>query len=66
MSITDSVISLKDGNIANILNRAFVIHEGPEDFANPCGTCGQRISCGINGSLNGYTDISFEQDIVMW
>ena len=47
VSITDSVISLQAGNLANILNRAIVIHKGPDDFANPCGTCGQRISCGI-------------------
>ena len=48
VSITDSIISLQDGNIANILNRAIVIHEGPDDFvASGCTTCSSRVACGI-------------------
>ena len=47
VSITDSVISLKDGNDANILNRAIVIHEAADDFTGLSGNAGQRIACGI-------------------
>ena len=47
ISITDSVISLQDGNAANIFNRAIVIHQDPDDFMGASGNAGARISCGI-------------------
>ena len=46
ISLTDSVISLKDGNIANILNRAIVIHANADTFTD-ASSAGDRISCGI-------------------
>ena len=46
ISLTDSVISLQEGNAANILNRAIVIHQNADDFAD-VGSAGNRISCGI-------------------
>ena len=47
ISLTDSVISLQTGNVANILGRAIVIHELPDDFMGASGNAGSRISCGI-------------------
>ena len=46
VSLTDSVISLKDGNVANILNRAIVIHANADTFTD-ASSAGDRISCGI-------------------
>ena len=46
VSITDSLISLMDGNAANILNRAIVVHAQPDDFTNVA-SAGDRISCGV-------------------
>lgn len=45
--ITDSIITMQQDNIANILNRAIVIHEDVDDFAGESGNAGSRISCGI-------------------
>ena len=50
ISITDSVISLQEGNTANVLNRAIVIHQDRDNFMggiNGTGMSGNRISCGI-------------------
>ena len=47
ISLSDSVISLKDGNTANILNRAIVIHQNADTFSGASGNAGSRISCGI-------------------
>jgi len=47
ISLTDSVISLQTGNIANILNRAIVILQNADDFGQPTGNAGNKISCGI-------------------
>ena len=47
ISFTDSVISLQEGNTANILNRAIVIHQDPDDFKGASGNAGARIACGI-------------------
>ena len=47
VSITDSVISLQDGNTANILNRAIVIHASADDFAGASGNAGARLACGV-------------------
>ena len=46
VSITDSLISLMDGNAANILNRAIVVHEDPDDLSDVT-SAGARISCGV-------------------
>ena len=43
---------MTDGNIANILNRAIVIHEKADDFAGASGNAGSRISCGIIEEYN--------------
>ena len=42
-------MSLQEGNAANILNRAIVIHQDPDDFTsgNASGNAGARIACGI-------------------
>jgi len=47
VSIKDSVISLQEGNIANIMGRAIVVHELPDDFAGESGNAGARQSCGV-------------------
>ena len=47
IALTDSVISLQTRSIANILNRAIVIHALPDDFSQPTGAAGARHSCGI-------------------
>ena len=47
ITLTDSVISLQDGNTANILNRAIVIHANADTFTGASGNAGNRISCGI-------------------
>ena len=47
ISLTDSVISLQTGSVANILGRAIVIHADPDDFTGASGNAGNRISCGI-------------------
>ena len=47
IALTDSVISLQSGNVANILNRAIVIHADPDVFSQPTGAAGARHSCGI-------------------
>ena len=47
ISLTDSVISLHPGSIANIFNRAIVIHALPDIFSQPTGAAGARHSCGI-------------------
>ena len=47
ISITDSIISLRDGNAAKILGRSFVIHQNVDQFTQPTGNAGTKISCGI-------------------
>ena len=47
ISISDSVISLQDGNVTNILGRTIVIHENDDEFTQPTGNAGTKISCGI-------------------
>ena len=47
VSITDSVISLQQGNTANIMGRAVVIHANADDFAGASGNAGARQSCGV-------------------
>ena len=47
ISLTDSKISLQEGNSANIMNRAIVIHENADTFTGFMGNAGSRISCGI-------------------
>ena len=47
ISITDSLISLQAGNMANIFNRAIVVHEKEDDFAGTSGNAGKRIACGV-------------------
>ena len=47
IEIKDSVISLQTGNIANILNRAIVIHADADEFTGATGNAGARHSCGI-------------------
>ena len=59
ISITDSVISLQDGNTANILNRAIVVHLLPDDFAGASGNAGDRISCGVIESCDATCQQTF-------
>ena len=47
VSITDSVISLQQGNAANIMGRAVVIHANSDNFAGASGNAGARQSCGV-------------------
>ena len=49
ISITDSIISLKGGSVANIFGRAFAIHMNDDEFVQPLGNAGPIISCGIIG-----------------
>ena len=59
ISITDSIISLQEGNTANILNRAIVIHENADDFMGASGNAGNRISCGIIESCDSTCQQTF-------
>ena len=47
ISITDSIISLEKGNIANIVGRALVIHANADVFTGATGNAGARQSCGV-------------------
>ena len=38
---------MTEDNIANVLNRAIVIHEKADDFTGGSGNAGRRVSCGI-------------------
>ena len=43
----DRVISLKEGDIAYVLNRTIVIHEKIDDFEGATGNAGGRLACGV-------------------
>ena len=47
ISITDSIIRWQQGNTANIMGRAVVIHANADDFAGASGNAGARQSCGV-------------------
>ena len=47
ISITDRLISLQDGSIANILNRAIVVYENKDDFGGASGNAGKSIACAV-------------------
>ena len=47
ISINDSFISLQQGNAANIMGRAVVIHAKADDFMGASGNAGARQACGI-------------------
>ena len=47
ISVTDSRISLREGNMANIFGRSIVVHQHADDFTGASGNAGARISCGI-------------------
>ena len=59
ISITDSVISLQEGNTANILNRAIVIHENADTFTGTAGNAGARIMCGVIQSCDATCQQTF-------
>ena len=43
----DPVISLKEGDIAYVVNRTIVIHEKKDDFTGATGNAGGRLACGV-------------------
>ena len=47
------MVSLKEGNVGNIINRAIVIHEKPDDFEGVSEIAGARIACGVIESKQG-------------
>lgn len=51
VEILNTKVNLIKGDPFSILNRAFVIHEGPDDYkTQPSGAAGPRIGCGVIGS----------------
>ena len=60
ISITDSMISLEEGNTANILGRSIVVHQNADDFTGASGNAGARISCGIINAC----DSTCQQDVM--
>ncbi len=48
VEILNTKVNLLEGDSQSILNRAFIIHEGPDDYkTQPSGAAGPRIGCGV-------------------
>ena len=48
VEILNTKVNLIEGDPLSILNRAFVIHDGPDDYrTQPSGAAGPRIACGV-------------------
>lgn len=51
VEILNTKVNLIKGDPLSILNRAFVIHDGPDDYkTQPSGAAGPRIGCGVISS----------------
>lgn len=48
MDVTVPGVTLGDGGADDVMNRAIVIHAGPDDYTSqPAGDSGSRIACGV-------------------
>ena len=48
VEILNTKVNLTKGDPISILNRAFIIHAGPDDYkTQPSGAAGPRIGCGV-------------------
>lgn len=48
MDVTVQGVTLGDGGADDVMNRAIVIHAGPDDYTSqPAGDSGSRIACGV-------------------
>ena len=48
IDVTVPGVTLGDGGADDVMNRAIVVHAGPDDYTSqPAGDSGSRIACGV-------------------